>query len=60
MAHPAPAAPAEDGLIYRNPGITATVITILVAAVFLGALYRSATGGHAAPAHGGETAPAGH
>jgi len=65
MAPPAPApasADEKDGLIARNPGIVATLATLLVAGIFLGALYRSATSGHAAggASHGGESAPAHH
>jgi hypothetical protein len=65
MASPAPAPVEEkDGLIARNPGIVATLVTFLVAGVFLGALYHSATSGHSSgghgESHGGESAPAHH
>lgn len=47
MASPAPAPGVEKtGFIARNPGIIATIVTFLVAGVFIGALYHSATSGH--------------
>jgi hypothetical protein len=49
--------PASDsehqGFVNRNPGIVASVITVLVAVVFCAALYRTATSAH-------EEAPASH
>jgi len=46
MSTPAPTNPNWN-IVERNPGITATILTIVVAAIFLGALYRVAT------SHGG-------
>ncbi len=64
MASPAPASDEKTGPIAENPGIIATLITLLVAGVFLGALYHSATSGHSSgghgESHGGESAPAHH
>ena len=57
MARRTMSQPASDsehqGFVNRNPGIVASVITVLVAVVFCGALYRTATSPH-------EEAPASH
>lgn len=50
------AEPTYSG-IDKFPGIIATVVTIIVGAVFLGALYNSATSGHHGEGdHGGDHA----
>jgi len=41
--------------IDKFPGIIATVVTLVVGGIFLGALYNSATSGHGGD-HGGEHA----
>ena len=52
--------PASDsehqGFVNRNPGIVASVLTVLVAAIFCGALYRQVVSAHDEPAS--HTAPA--
>ena len=50
MSQPAAPASADQPLVYRHPGLVATAITLVVAAIFLGALYRSATVARRAPA----------
>lgn len=42
MSSPAPVNPNWN-IVERNPGITATIITIIVSSIFLGALYHVAT-----------------
>lgn len=51
------AAPADQPFVHRNPGITATIFTILVAVGFIAMLYRTATTHEPSPSH---EAPAGH
>ncbi len=60
------AQPQYSGFVDKNPGLVATLITIVVGVVFLGGLYREVqitashhgehhepAGDHAAPAEGG-------
>ena len=40
MSKPDPAA-EDQGIIYRNPGITASIATVLIAVIFIGLLYAA-------------------
>ena len=45
--------------IYKYPGTAATVITLIIGGVFLGALWANSGGGHHGEGHGGDHAAAG-
>lgn len=45
MSKPA-ATPEHTNFAYKNPGITASILTIIIAVAFVGLLYKAVTGGH--------------
>jgi len=57
MAHQAQ--PEFTG-IQKYPGVIATIFTIIIATVFIGALYAGASGGGHGGDHGGEHAEEAH